>query len=136
MANCVIKYYTLPQEKVSQLPIADGQLIFVRDAREIFLDVNGERTSYSQIMVLIDEDHRKSLKPVTGFYFVSSTSVLWRYENNQWIPLTTPPREKVVFTDELPQIGVEETLYIQGTKMYKYDEGNYAELGGLNWETF
>ena len=121
MANCVIKYYTLPQEKVSQLPVADGQLIFVRDAREIFLDVNGERTSYSQIMVLIDEEHRKGLKPVTGFYFVSSTSVLWRYENNQWIPLTTPPREKVVFTDELPQIGVEETLYIQGTKRYKYE---------------
>lgn len=136
MAKCVIKYYTVPHDKVSQLPIIDGQLIFVRDAREIFLDVNGERTSYSQIMVLIDEDHRKSLKPVTGFYFVSSTSVLWRYENNQWIPLTTTPREKIVFTDELPQIGVEETLYIQGTAMYRFNEGNYSELGVQNWGTF
>ena len=135
MANSVIRYWTVPSDKLEQLPIADGQLIFVRDAREIYLDVNGERTTYSQIMVLIDEDHRKGLKPVTGFYFVSSTNILWRYDG-QWIQLTTAPKEVVVFTDELPQNGVEETLYIQGTRMYKVDEGNYAELGGPHWDTF
>ena len=136
MANCIIKYYTLTHDKVDQLPVSDGQLIFVRDAREIYLDVNGERTSYNQIMVLIDEDHRQNLRPVTGFYFVSSTSVLWRYENSQWIPLTTPPSEKIAFVDRLPETGVEETLYIQGTRMYKFDEGNYSELGVPNWDTF
>ena len=135
MANSVIRYWTVPSDKLEQLPVADGQLIFVRDAREIYLDVNGERTTYSQIMVLIDEDHRKGLKPVTGFYFVSSTNILWRYDG-QWIQLTTAPKEVVVFTDELPQNGVEETLYIQGTRMYKVDEGNYAELGGPHWDTF
>lgn len=135
MANSVIRYWTVPSDKLDQLPVADGQLIFVRDAREIYLDVNGERTTYSQIMVLIDEDHRKGLKPVTGFYFVSSTNILWRYDG-QWIQLTTAPKEVVVFTDELPQNGVEETLYIQGTRMYKVDEGNYAELGGPHWDTF
>ena len=135
MANSVIRYWTVPSDKLEQLPVADGQLIFVRDAREIYLDVNGERTTYSQIMILIDEDHRKGLKPVTGFYFVSSTNILWRYDG-QWIQLTTAPKEVVVFTDELPQNGVEETLYIQGTRMYKVDEGNYAELGGPHWDTF
>ena len=135
MANSVIRYWTVPSDKLEQLPVADGQLIFVRDAREIYLDVNGERTTYSQIMVLIDEDHRKGLKPVTGFYFVSSTNILWRYDG-QWIQLTTAPKEVVVFTDELPQNGVEETLYIQGTRMYKVDEGNYAELGGPHWDAF
>lgn len=135
MANSVIRYYTVTSDKLEQLAVADGQLIFVRDARQIYLDVNGERTTYSQIMVLIDEDHRLGLKPVTGFYFVSSTNVLWRYDG-QWIQLTTSPKEVVVFTDELPQNGVEKTLYIQGTKMYKFDEGNYAELGTPSWDTF
>ena len=136
MADSVIRYYAVSRDKLDQLAVADGQLIFVRDAREIYLDVNGERTSYSQIMVLFDEEHRKGLKPVTGFYFVSSTNVLWRYDN-QWIQLTTSPREVVVFSDELPQQGVEETLYITEEDIYKFDDGKYTKLGGTpQWETF
>ena len=79
MADSVIRYYAVSRDKLDQLAVADGQLIFVRDAREIYLDVNGERTSYSQIMVLFDEEHRKGLRPVTGFYFVSSTNILLVY---------------------------------------------------------
>lgn len=136
MADSVIRYYAVSRDKLDQLAVADGQLIFVHNAREIYLDVNGERTSYSQIMVLFDEEHRKGLKPVTGFYFVSSTNVLWRYDN-QWIQLTTPPREVVVFSDELPQHGVEETLYITEEDIYKFDDGKYTKLGGTpQWETF
>lgn len=136
MADSVIRYYAVSRDKLDQLAVADGQLIFVRDAREIYLDVNGERTSYSQIMVLFDEEHRKGLKPVTGFYFVSSTNILWRYDN-QWIQLTTPPREVVVFSDELPQQGVEKTLYITEEDIYKFDDGKYTKLGGApQWETF
>lgn len=136
MADSVIRYYAVSRDKLDQLAVADGQLIFVHNAREIYLDVNGERTSYSQIMVLFDEEHRKGLKPVTGFYFVSSTNVLWRYDN-QWIQLTTPPREVVVFSDELPQQGVEETLYITEEDIYKFDDGKYTKLGGTpQWETF
>ena len=136
MADSVIRYYAVSRDKLDQLTVADGQLIFVHDAREIYLDVNGERTSYSQIMILFDEEHRKGLKPVTGFYFVSSTNVLWRYDN-QWIQLTTPPREVVVFSDELPQQGVEETLYITEEDIYKFDDGKYTKLGGApQWETF
>ena len=87
-------------------------------------------------MVLFDEEHRKGLKPVTGFYFVSSTNVLWRYDN-QWIQLTTSPREVVVFSNELPQQGVEETLYITEEDIYKFDDGKYTKLGGTpQWETF
>lgn len=136
MADSVIRYYAVSKNKLDQLAVADGQLIYVYDAREIYLDVNGERTSYSQIMVLFDEEHRKGLKPVTGFYFVSSTNVLWRYDN-QWIQLTTSPREVVVFSNELPQQGVEETLYITEEDIYKFDDGKYTKLGGApQWETF
>ena len=136
MADSVIRYYAVSKNKLDQLAVADGQLIYVYDAREIYLDVNGERTSYSKIMVLFDEEHRKGLKPVTGFYFVSSTNVLWRYDN-QWIQLTTSPREVVVFSNELPQQGVEETLYITEEDIYKFDDGKYTKLGGApQWETF
>jgi hypothetical protein len=136
LADSVIKYYAVTSDKLNTLDVVDGQLIFVHDARKICLDVNGIRTEYSQIMVLSDEEHRKGLKPIPGFYFVLSTNIFWRYEED-WIPLTLPPREVVVFSDELPQNGVEKTLYIHDTKIYKFEEGNYIELGGSpNWGSF
>ena len=137
MAKPVIKYYAVSRDKLDQVPVANGQLIFVHDAREIYLDVNGERTSYSQIIILQDENHRLGITPMSAFYFVKATNVLWRYDN-QWIQLTTTPQEIVVFSDTLPARGVEKTLYIQGIKMYKFEDGKYVELGSgsLSWESF
>ena len=135
MADIGIKFYTGTKDKLENLSISDGQLIFVYDTREIYLDVNGERTTYSQIITLVDDEQRESLIPVPGFYFVLSTNILWRYAD-QWIQLTGSPQEVVIFTEELPDIGVENTLYVKDTKIYKYDEGNCIELGASTWESF
>ena len=113
-----MKFYTGTKDKLENLSISDGQLIFIHDTREIYLDVNGERTTYSQIITLVDDEQRESLIPVPGFYFVSSTNILWRY-SDQWIQLIGSPQEVVIFTEQLPDTGVENTLYIQDTKMYK-----------------
>ena len=130
-----MKFFAVTKDKLEQISVESGQLIFVYDSREIYLDVNGERTTYSQIVVLVDDTQRENLIPVPGFYFVSETNILWRY-TDQWIQLTGTPRESVVFTDELPESGAENTLYVQGEKMYKFDDGNYVELGGSTWGTF
>ena len=135
MADPIIRYCATTLSNLNNLDVVDGQLIFVHDARKICLDVNGTRTEYSQIMVLTDEEHREGLKPIPGFYFVLSTNIFWRYEED-WIPLTASPREIVVFSNELPQNGVEETLYIHDTKMYKFEKGNYIELGAPSWGDF
>ena len=66
-----MKFYTGTKDKLENLSISDGQLIFIHDTREIYLDVNGERTTYSQIITLVDDEQRESLIPVPGFYFVS-----------------------------------------------------------------
>ena len=137
--TATIKYISTVESKLSQLPIENGQLIFINDTRKIFLDFNDIRTEYSQIMVLQNEEHRKNiLSPVTGFYFILSTCTLWRYQNGEWIQITTPPKENIAFLDysDLPKQGKEEVLYVTKDQSYRWNGDGYTKLGNLIWEEF
>lgn len=99
--------------KLPDLVIKDGQLIFVQDKHKIALDFGGKRTFYNQIEELATESARTSLlAPVAGlFYFVIETSVLWTYRD-EWVQITTPPKEVIFYGTELPELGVSKTLYV------------------------
>lgn len=76
-----IKFYSTTSNKVDELPIKTGQLIFVRDSRTICMDYNDERIVYSQIIYIDKDSTRLSIaRPLTGFYFVKETNILWRYD--------------------------------------------------------
>ena len=100
-------------ERVKELPIEDGQLIFVHDKHRIALDYKGKRKFYNQIEELETEHDRTSLlAPVSGlYYFVIETAVLWTYQNN-WIQITSKPEEIVFIGTEIPELGQEKTLYV------------------------
>lgn len=80
--------------KMSDLPLKDGQLIFIQDKQTIALDFGGKRKFYKQIEELATEEARTSmLAPVAGlYYFVVETAVLWTYQNG-WVQITTSPKE-------------------------------------------
>ena len=79
--------------RLPSLSIKNGQLIFVKDASKIVLDIDGKRTFYNQTVVLQTESERMSLlAPIVGlFYFVIETTVLWTYQTGGWIQITLPP---------------------------------------------
>ena len=99
--------------RLADLSIIDGQMIFVQDKHRVALDYNGKRVFYNQIEELSTEQARLSLlAPVAGlYYFVIETAVLWTYRN-EWVQITTPPREVFFIGVELPELGVKKTLYI------------------------
>ena len=99
--------------KLSDLPLKNGQLIFIQDKHKIAFDYNDKRVFYNQIEELATEQDRVSiLAPVTGFfYFVIDTAVLWTYRD-KWIQLTTPPKEVIFIGVELPELGVSKTIYV------------------------
>ena len=134
------KFITTTKERLDLLPISHGQLIFVRDARKIYHDYNGERIEYSQIFFLKDENTRLQLStPLEFFYFVRETKVLWVYSIAEgWVALTTPPRENIVFTDSqnLPAKGEENTLYTTDYSIYRWNGSGYVDLGSPYWEEF
>ena len=103
-------------ERVKELAIKDGQLIFVQDKHRIALDFNGKRVFYNQIEELNTEQERTSLlAPISGmYYFVIDEAVLWTYQN-RWIQITSRPEEIVFIGTELPELGSAKTLYVDKT---------------------
>lgn len=104
-------------ERVKELTIKDGQLIFVQDKHRIAFDFNGKRRFYNQIEELNTELERISLlAPISGmYYFVIETAVLWTYQNG-WIQITSRPEEIVFIGTEMPELGKPQTIYANTTE--------------------
>lgn len=121
--------------RLSDLVIKDGQLIFVRDKHKIAFDFGGRRTFYNQIEEVATEEERKSLVPENGvYYFVIGSAVLWTYQDG-WIQLTTPPGEIVFIGTELPELGSNNTLYVNkngGISVWDDDQSKYVIVADKN----
>lgn len=91
--------------KISDLPLKDGQLIFIQDKQTIALDFGGKRKFYTEIQELATEEARTSmLAPVAGlYYFVVETSVLWTYRDD-WVQITTSPADIKKYADEVSNL--------------------------------
>lgn len=114
MAEATFKIVATTSDKVKNLVIKNGQLIFVQDKGRVAFDFKDKRVFYNQITELDKEQERTSLSsPVNGYYFVIETAVLWLY-NGEWIQITTPPRDVVFIGVELPELGQARTgtLYV------------------------
>lgn len=117
MANNIIK--TMPSfiatvsDRIKDLVIKDGQMIFITDEGRIALDYRGKRTFYNQINELESERERLDLsEPINGkYYFVIETAVFWRYYNG-WQQITTAPDDIVFIGTEMPELGKPKTLYV------------------------
>lgn len=79
------------KSKLGSLPVVDGQMIFVRDARYIAFDFDGQRKLYKETVELAtDQDRQSILAPIAGsFYYVAETNALWAYQASKgWVQVT------------------------------------------------
>lgn len=111
--NPIMSVVTTTASRLPDLTIKDGQLIFITDKQRIALDFNGKRTFYNQIITLqTDEERQSLLAPVSElYYFVMSTATLWTY-HSKWIQITTKAEDVVYIGDDLPELGVNNKLYV------------------------
>lgn len=101
--------------KIRDLVIKDGQLVFIQDLGRIAFDYKGKRVFYNQIVELDTDIQRLSLEsPLSGYYFVIDTAVLWFYKSG-WIQITDEPEEVVFIGVELPELGQKNKLYANTT---------------------
>ena len=120
-------------EKIKDLVIKDGQLIFIHDAGRIAMDYKGKRTFYNQVVELETDKERENLSDATNgkYYFVIETAVFWRYFNG-WIQLTTNPEEILFIGTEMPELGQPKVLYVNKEKreisVWDEDENKYLEV--------
>ena len=110
----ILSLVATTSSRVRDLVIKDGQLIFLQDIGRIAFDFKGKRVFYNQIVELETEVERLTLEsPLSGYYFVVNTAVLWFYKDG-WIQITEKPEEVVFIGVELPELGQakENMLYV------------------------
>ena len=101
----VLSLVATSSSRIRDLVIKDGQLIFIQDLGRIAFDYKGKRVFYNQIVELETEAERLTLdSPLSGYYFVIDTAVLWFYKD-EWIPITERPEEVIFIGVELPSLG-------------------------------
>lgn len=134
----VVKFISTKKAKLVNLEYKDGQLIFCEDSRELYLDHHNERIQYGTYIFLNTEEQRLLLtSPLTAFYFVYETNLIWRYDGTEgWIQITSPPQEQVKFLDSenFPEKGNDKTIYVSGSDMYRWNNGEYQSIGGSYWK--
>ena len=121
--SAIVKFYHTTQSKLAQLPVSDGNLIFVTDTKKMYLDINGNRLGYQDIQVLpTDTDRTSILAPIEGFYYVEETNILWRYKEG-WKKVTPDNLSPLFFGayEDFPPTGKSNVLYISDDATYKWD---------------
>ena len=138
MAVASMNFYSTLNEKLNNIAVVDGNDIFVRDKRRIYVDAKGERTEYGSILSLSTDQQRLNIAtPFEGFYYVKETNALWHYEN-EWKALNALSDSDMIFLDggdeSLPQEGKEKALYVTDNSIMRWKNGQYTKLGGSVWE--
>ena len=121
--SAIVKFYHTTQSKLAQLPVSDGNLVFVTDTKKMYLDINGNRLGYQDIQVFPTETDRTSiLAPIEGFYYVEETNILWRYKEG-WKKVTPDNLSPLFFGayEDFPPNGNSNVLYISDDATYKWD---------------
>ena len=117
MASAVMSLVATNSSRIRELPLKNGQLVFIQDLGRIAFDYNDTRVFYNQIVELESEVDRLTLnKPLNGYYFVYGTGCLWFYKDG-WTQITEKPANVVQIDVELPQLGQAEegVLYVNKT---------------------
>lgn len=115
MAEAAFTIIATTSDRVKDLVIKNGQLIFIQDKGRIAFDFKDKRVFYNQITE-IDTEHERSIlsAPTSGYYFVIETAVLWFY-GDEWIQITASPEDIVFIGVELPELGQAKKIYVDKT---------------------
>ncbi len=133
----ILSYVTTVSDKVKDLVIKEGQLIFVYDEGRLALDYKGKRTFYNQIIELETDQERTELStPINGkYYFVIETAIFWRYFNG-WKQLTSSPDGKNIFIGtQIPEVGESDKLYVdkdrQEISVWDDEQDEYLKISNF-----
>ena len=132
----ILSVIATTSERIKNLTVKNGQLIFIQDLGTIAFDYKNKRKLYNQIEELDTEITRQELEsPVNGvYYFVIDSAVLWTYRNNEWVQITAKPNEVVCIGTEFPELGKEQTIYANTTDgnehiaVWDDDDGKYKVI--------
>lgn len=129
----VVSIIATNSDRLSDLSISNGQLIFIQDKHRIALDFKDERKFYNDIEIFDNDQIRKEIVPENGrFYFVIETAVLWFYQD-KWVQLTSTSESVLHIGTILPETGSDSKLYVNKSNrnISVWDNGSYMTVGEI-----
>ena len=131
----MLKFIATNKDKLTQIPVTEQErVIFSRDEQVIYLDSEGKRVAFKNILSIDKEENRPSTMAIEGcFYYVEDTDLIYRYKDGQWICLNS---SEIIFDDRnsFPQTGDEKKIYVAEDSIYKWDKARneYVKIGSGN----
>ena len=142
----VLEIVSTTSNRLVQLTYKYGQLIFVKDTRQLYFDNLEGRTLYQQMIILETDKQRENLStPVSGLYFTKDKKEIWSFQDGAWERVSNTPNGSstniIEYIEDSPtdkDIGDTKILYIDSYhKMWRYTESDqWIELGVPRWEPF
>ncbi len=138
-AQAVFSLCATTSDRIKDLVIKDGQLIFIHNVGRLAFDFKGKRTFYNQVEELQSEKDRENLTdPINGkYYFVIESAIFYRYSDG-WIQLTKEPEEIVFIGKTLPDLGKKNKIYVNTDELEisVWDENteNYIAVSNYTYE--
>ena len=114
-----VTFYRTLKTDLASLERINGQLIFVTDTKECYLDTASERIKISDVLNVVNKEN--ILTPDdTKLYYDEATTKLFRYVSNQWVDLTGV-RDSDVLTKNNTTVYTPTANYHPATKKYVDD---------------
>lgn len=144
--TAVLEIVSTTSDLLARLTYKYGQLIFVKDTRQLYYDNLEGRTLYQQMIFLeTDEQRLKLQNQVSGLYFTKDKKEIWSWQDDNWFKITNTPSgestKEIEYISDSPtddMIGKYNVLYIDNSnRMWRYvDTNEWVELGLPRWEPF
>lgn len=124
MESAIVTFYQTVDNRLSDIEVKDGQIIFVSDTKKIYLDLHGIRLSYSILDTLEKDEDRFGISNTSeGFYYIEETNTIWKYKSDNWIQITPNELEPLFFGEQndFPIKGKPGVLYISTNAIYQWN---------------
>lgn len=132
----------------SDLPIVNGQVIYVKDTMQKYFDWDNNRLSFNEINNIQNSQKSAILQEgasnVGKIYYVTDTGEMCTISSDgtEWITINSKP--SVVFVDvnllDFPETGRRDAIYVNGSHLYRWDteQSAYLEIAKDNfvWGSF
>ena len=100
-----VKFSRCNSNSLANVPQVDGQLIYVKDTSEVYMDVGNNRNKLSDVIEVADITNVQN-PIISKIYYDEATENLYKYIDNEWKSLGGDFTPQVYFWDGNQQTGL------------------------------
>ena len=123
-------------DKLEDIQHKYGQLILVKDKKQLYFDHINDRILYQNVVILENEEEKNNVNTF-GLYYIKTEKELYSYQNDGWILIASSKVNRLVDYDTLRDVenpdssiaGEEDIIYVDGLdRLWRYKGDSWVLL--------